>query len=165
MILTSKHVREARLVAIKCHGNQDYDGIFPYEKHLDDVVDVLKKYYITSPEMLCAAYLHDAIEDGSISYNKIKLHFGEEVAEIVFSVTDEMGRTRQEKKEKTLPKTAKNRKGCKLKVADRLANIGHGGKVKMYREEYAEFKKWLYKVDDDQAQPMWADLEIILNVA
>ena len=35
---TEKEYSEARLVAIKAHGNQDYDGIFPYEKHLDDQV-------------------------------------------------------------------------------------------------------------------------------
>ena len=39
-----KLVNESRLVAIKIHGNQDYDGIFPYEKHLQDVVNVLKRF-------------------------------------------------------------------------------------------------------------------------
>jgi GTP pyrophosphokinase len=164
MILTEKHVREARLVAIKAHGTQDYDGIFPYEKHLDDVVDVLKRFFIMSYEMLCAAYLHDAIEDGNISYKDIKKHFGVEVAEIVYSVTDEQGRDRAEKKRKTLPKTSQNVKGCKLKVGDRIANIEMGGKVDMYKKEFAEFEKWIYKAEDAQAQPMWAHLKMLVGI-
>ena len=163
MVLTMKHVREARLVAIKCHGNQTYDGVFPYEKHLDDVVDVLKRYNLVTPEMLCAAYLHDSIEDGSLSYNKIKTHFGFVVAEMVYSVTDEMGRNRAEKKRKTLPKTAQNPKGIKLKLGDRIANIEHGGKVGMYKSEFPEFKKWLFIEDDREARLMWRDLELLLN--
>lgn len=147
MILTDKHVREARLVAIKCHGNQDYDGIFPYEKHLDDVVDVLIRNGITQRKYICAAYLHDSIEDGAISYSKIKLHFGEEVAEIVFCVTDELGRNREEKKYKTLPKTASNPDAVIVKLADRIANIEHGGKIGMYLEEYPQFKNTLYQPD------------------
>jgi (p)ppGpp synthase/HD superfamily hydrolase len=163
MILTAKHVREARLVAIKCHGTQDYDGVFPYEKHLDDVVEVLKRFHIVDHKFLCAGYLHDAIEDGAISYNKIKIHFGFEVAEMVFCVTDEMGRNRKEKKGKTLPKTASNADAVILKLADRIANIEHGGKVDMYSSEYKEFRDALYQADR-VAKPMWDYLEILLKV-
>jgi len=161
MKLTEKHVAEARLVAIKCHGTQTYDGIFPYEKHLDDVVRVLVRYGFTHPKYLCAGYLHDAIEDGSISYTKIKTHFGLEVAEMVYAVTDEIGRNRQEKKSKTLPKTAANPDGVILKLADRIANIEHGGKIDMYAKEYPEFKLAL-KQPDRMADPMWNDLDILL---
>ena len=162
MKLTNKNVREARLVAIKCHGNQDYDGIFPYEKHLDDVVDVLKRFNIVSPEFICGGYLHDSIEDGSISYNKIKLHFGFDVAEMVFCVTDEEGRDREEKKRKTLPKTASNPDAVILKLADRIANIEHGGKIKMYAKEYEAFREALYQ-PDRVAQPLWDYLDKLLE--
>jgi (p)ppGpp synthase/HD superfamily hydrolase len=163
MNLTEKHVREARLVAIKCHGTQDYDGVFPYEKHLDDVVDVLKRFSIVHPKFLCAGYLHDAIEDGAISYNKIKTHFGLEVAEMVFCVTDEMGRNRKEKKQKTLPKTATNSDAVIVKLADRIANIEHGGKIDMYAKEYKEFHSHLYQLDRN-ATPMWEHLESLLKI-
>jgi len=139
MRLTRKHVSEARLVAIKAHGTQAYDGVFPYEKHLDDVVAVMRRFGFDSHEYICAAYLHDAIEDGAISYSKIKTHFGFEVAEMVYCVTDEMGRNRKEKKDKTLPKTASNPKAINLKLGDRIANIEHGGKIDMYSDEYDEF--------------------------
>lgn len=162
MILTDKHVSEARLVAIKCHGNQDYDGIFPYEKHLDDVVGVLKRNGISQRKYICAAYLHDSIEDGAISYSKIKLHFGEEVAEIVFCVTDEVGRNREEKKLKTLPKTASNPDAVIVKLADRIANIEHGGKIGMYAEEYNDFRRVLYQ-SDRLAILLWDYLDGLMN--
>lgn len=52
MILTDKHIKEARMVAVKAHGDQPYDDIFPYEKHLDDVVDVLGMFGITHPKYI-----------------------------------------------------------------------------------------------------------------
>jgi hypothetical protein len=41
MTYTDKTYEEAKLVAIKAHSNQSYDEIFPYHKHLQDVVDVI----------------------------------------------------------------------------------------------------------------------------
>jgi hypothetical protein len=44
MNYTDKIYEEAKLVAIKAHSNQSYDEIFPYHKHLQDVVDVIKRF-------------------------------------------------------------------------------------------------------------------------
>lgn len=44
MRYTEKTYKEARMVAVIAHSNQRYDEIFPYEKHLDDVVDTLKRF-------------------------------------------------------------------------------------------------------------------------
>lgn len=159
-----KTYNEARLVAIQAHGNQTYDGIFPYVKHLDDVVAVIKKFGF-SGKFIVAAYLHDVIEDGAISYNKVKTHFGTEVAEIVFCVTDEMGRNRKEKKAKTLPKTASNSDAIIVKLADRIANIEHGGKVDMYIKEYDEFCKYLrHDNQSNSCKEMWSRLDELLGV-
>lgn len=163
MELREKHVIEARQVAVRAHGNQVYDGIFPYEKHLDDVVMILRKFSIVHPKYLCAGYLHDAIEDGAISYNKIKKHFGVEVAEIVYCVTDEIGRNRAEKKRKTLPKTASNEDAIIIKLADRIANICHGGKVDMYAKEFDTFYQSLY-TPNPIARPLWEHLKMLLGV-
>jgi len=162
MEYTKTKVEEARLVAIKAHGTQDYDGIYPYEKHLKDVVEVLKRFGIVHPKYLCSAWLHDTMEDGALSYSKIKRHFGEEVAEIVYCVTDELGRSRTEKKVKTLPKTASNIDAITIKLADRIANIEHGGKIDMYKGEYDEFKKHLYS-EDRVNKPLWLHLDKLLN--
>lgn len=162
MRYTEKNYKEARMVAVVAHSNQRYDEIFPYEKHLDDVVDVLKRYGF-SGKFIIAGYLHDTIEDDALSYNKIKKHFGIEVAEMVFCVTDELGRNRKEKKSKTLPKIASNPDAIIVKLADRIANIEHGGKVDMYNEEYDEFKGALYLNTPNDGKAMWEYLDKLLS--
>jgi Guanosine polyphosphate pyrophosphohydrolases/synthetases len=157
-----KIYKEARQVAALAHGHQTYAGIFPYTKHLDDVVNVLTRYGF-SGEYIVAGYLHDAIEDGGLSYAKIRDYFGEEVAEMVYCVTDELGRNRRERKEKTLAKTASNRKAVVLKLADRIANIEHGGKIDMYRKEYHEFRSALY-YENSATEIMWEDLDNLLGM-
>jgi (p)ppGpp synthase/HD superfamily hydrolase len=164
MLYTEKMYKEARMVSIQAHGNQTYDEIFPYKKHLDDVVDVLKRFGF-SGKFIVAAYLHDIIEDTSLSYNKIKKHFGLEVAEMVYCVTDELGRDRKEKKQKTLPKIASNQDAIILKLGDRIANIEHGGKIEMYAKEYQEFKGALFLNTPADGKAMWEHLETLLNVA
>jgi GTP pyrophosphokinase len=52
------------------------------EKHLDDVVDVLKRFGY-SGKYIIAGYLHDILEDTGLSYNDVKRHFDEEIAEMV----------------------------------------------------------------------------------
>lgn len=161
MTYSEKNYREARMVGVKAHSNQSYDEIFPYEKHLDDVVDVLKRFGY-SGKYIVAGYLHDSIEDDGISFNDIKKHFGPEIAEIVYCVSDESGRDRQEKKRKTLPKTAGNPDAIILKLADRIANVEHAGKIGMYAKEYQSFKDALFTNTPDHAHPMWEHLDKLL---
>ena len=73
MVYTEKTYREARMAAVKAHSNQTYADIFPYEKRLDDVVDVLKRFGY-SGKFIVAGYLHDSMEDDAISYNDLKRH-------------------------------------------------------------------------------------------
>ena len=153
---TSK-IEHARTVAEHAHGDQTYAGIYPYMKHLEDVVDVLRRFgqssrspisdpsiaqYPWTPTLVMAAYLHDTLEDTLLSYSDIRKEFGERVAEIVYAVTNERGRNRKERHEKTYPKILADEDAITLKIADRIANIEHGGRlVGMYRKEWPEFSK------------------------
>ena len=163
MEYTDKLLRDALFVAENAHKNQKYDEIFPYIKHIYDVIDVLKRFDFKSNKMLIGAALHDTIEDDGISYNDIKKHFGIDVAEMVFCVTDELGRNWKEKKEKTLPKTMSNPDAIILKLADRIANIEHGGKIDMYRKEQIDFKGTLYLSTPLEARVMWDYLDNLLK--
>lgn len=155
-------VKEARMVAVKAHSGQYYDDIFPYEKHLDDVDNVLTSHGIIAAKLRQAAFLHDVIEDCDVSYNDIKNYFGLEVAEIVYRVTDELGRNRKERKAKTLPKIAESKDAVIIKLADRIANIQHGGKVDMYKKEYEEFRAVLYQ-HDRLSEPLWETLDGLMD--
>lgn len=162
IVLDKRTVDEARLVAVKAHQGQYYDEMFPYEKHLDDVVRVLTDFGYTDAKLLIAGYLHDVIEDGTVSYNDIRGYFGKEVAEIVYCVTDELGRNRKERKIKTLPKTRSNPDAIIVKLADRIANIRHGGKIDMYANEFDEFEEELYI--PGVGEHLWTELKFILQI-
>jgi (p)ppGpp synthase/HD superfamily hydrolase len=149
---------EIREMAIEVHDGQPY-GEHPYIKHLDDVVGVLKRFGYDG-KYVVAAFFHDAMEDQGLKYKTLESKFGEEVAEMVYCVTDEMGRNRKEKKQKTLPKTASNPDAVIIKLADRIANVEMGGKIRMYVEEHSEFKSHLYT--PGHADEMWEHLEFKL---
>ena len=162
-------VKEAAYLAISSHGNQTYDG-YPYYYHLEEVVDILKEFGFTEDKYIIAGYLHDVLEDTAVSYNDIKNKFGEEVAEIVFAVTDELGRNRKERKKKTYPKIAVNKDAIIIKLADRLANMRNSLKKghrmnEMYREEYTQFRSALQEVyhDDIELDDLWIALDELMH--
>jgi (p)ppGpp synthase/HD superfamily hydrolase len=152
-------IQEAAYLAVAMHGKQKY-GDKPYFYHLEQVVNVLREFDYESETFLIAGYLHDVLEDTSLSYSKLDKQFGTFIADIVYDVTDELGKNRYDKKKLTLPKTAQNKDAIIVKLADRIANIRMGGKVDMYRKEYKEFKFWLYKAD--HADKMWAELDSLI---
>jgi len=157
----------AREFALAAHNTQIYGGIYPYYKHLEDVHDILVRFMFTEEEdlaILTASFLHDTIEDTATSHSDIKKIFGEEIADIVYDMSDELGRSREEKKAKTYSKTRLNHKSVILKVADRIANVTFSSTqnskhIQMYREEHNDFEKNLriYRQVDD----MWEYLRSI----
>ena len=161
-------VKEAAYFAISAHGNQTYDG-YPYYFHLEEVVDVLKEFGFREDTYIMAGYLHDALEDTAVSYNDIKNKFGVDVAEIVYAVTDELGRNRKERKEKTLPKIATLYDAIIVKLADRIANMRNSTKKghrmsNMYKKEYNEFKTQLTTYfDDHKIGVMWEELDRLME--
>lgn len=131
-------VKEAAYFAISKHGNQTYDG-FPYYYHLEQVVDVLKEFEFTEDKYIISGYLHDVMEDYDASYNDVKDLFGDDIAEIVYAVTDELGRNRKERKFKTYPKIKANKDAIIVKLADRLANVRNSIEKKPHMaEQYAK---------------------------
>lgn len=155
----------ALLVAEKAHHNQSYD-IYPYMYHVKQVIKIAEELgYDESITIGCT--LHDTMEDGTISYNKIKKHFGKEIAEIVILVTDERGRDRIEKHSKTYPDLAKNWKAVVVKVCDRIANMEHSykydkGLFNMYYNESNKFKDILYSEKDIETHRVWSKYDDLL---
>jgi len=132
----------ALLVAERIHANVTYD-IYPYIYHPKMVAQIAEDLGYEEA-IVIACLLPDTTEDGGLSYNKIKRYFGEEVAEIVYAVTDELGRNRKEKHTKTYPKIKANWKATVVKICDRIANMRHSkeftpSKFKMYQSEHTFF--------------------------
>ena len=89
--------------AIDAHNktNHLYDGK-PYSVHLSMVVMYAIKYIDCIPTqaqetVINACWLHDTIEDCRLTYNDVKEIAGEEVAEIVYAVSNEKGKNRKER--------------------------------------------------------------------
>lgn len=159
----------ALMAAEKAHSNQTYD-IFPYMYHIRKTLAVAQELgYDETIQVACV--LHDSMEDDSLSYNKIKTFFGETVAEIVFAVTDELGRNRVERKAKTYPKIVKNWRAIVVKICDRIANLEQSAnfnpsKCKMYLQEHQDFVDQLTNKNDvfyNEIAPAWRRLDALVN--
>lgn len=140
----------AEMFARGAHIGQKYNDR-PFFVHLRDVVRELTEFGYDPEEdelMMCAAYLHDTIEDTPTTYQDISTLFGSNVAELVWAVTDERGRNRKERRNKTSPKTFADRNATILKLADLSANVKDAIKesqrfpnpLRMYMREWDEIK-------------------------
>lgn len=161
-----KLILEAKMISNLAHRNQVYD-MFPYDKHIEDVVNILKEHGYSGDDII-GGYLHDSIEDGNLTYSKIKKLFGYNVAEIVLACTDPSDvRNRKEKKERVMVKLTQYPKAKPTKIADRIANIEHGirmgntDKGGMYLDEHDEFKSKLYV--ENEHTSLWERLEKSIN--
>lgn len=155
-------------VADRVHKGQTYD-IYSYGYHIRQVLSIADELgYDESITLACI--LHDTLEDTDLSYNDIKKAFGEEVAEIVYCVTDELGRNRTERKMNTYPKIKANWKATAVKICDRIANMRQSKEYneklfKMYQKEHVDFCKNL-KSDQHPANEInkaWNKLEELVN--
>ncbi|EMR01828.1 HD domain-containing protein [Cesiribacter andamanensis] len=75
--------------ARQAHGSQQrkFTGE-PYIEHPKRVAGLVQTVAHTEA-MLCAAYLHDVVEDTPVSHQDIEQRFGREVAHLVHELTDE----------------------------------------------------------------------------
>jgi (p)ppGpp synthase/HD superfamily hydrolase len=148
------------------HCKQKY-GTHDYTYHLEQVDMTLNRFGFKKDFKLKAgARLHDVIEDTKISYDQIKFGFGQEIADIVYAVTNEMGRSRRERHEKTYAKIRESKDALALKLADRIANMEFSkgtdsGFFEMYKQEWKGFHDALYnaKETDSRINKMWRYLE------
>jgi len=135
-------ITKARTIAFKAHSTQKY-GNQPYSVHLESVATlalaactgancknrVLFEPGSYSETAVTLAYLHDIVEDTSVTLSDIKTEFGDFIADCVALLTDEQGSNRKERKAKTYAKMSNIAKNSKheivliIKACDRLANL------------------------------------------
>jgi len=60
----------------------------PYFVHLEAVAQLLRQHGVTDEAVLAAAYLHDTVEDTDATVQDIMRMFGDDVAQLVFWLTD-----------------------------------------------------------------------------
>ena len=170
-------LEEIKRYAIKCHNdtNHLYDTL-PYVFHLSSVVELAEKYIYLIPKkdkdlVIAACWCHDLIEDTRQTWNDVIKETGSiEVAEIVYALTNEKGKTRKDRANDKYYKGIKDtRYATFVKLCDRLANTKYskttGGSMhSRYKEEFFDFYLELsVKLDGygELYSEMWDELKTL----
>ena len=137
--------------AHKCHSetNHLYDGM-PYMVHLSMVVNAAARHIDAIPDdhrpnIIAACWLHDVIEDTRQTYNNVFDVAGKEVADIVYALTNEKGKTRKERANDKYYEGIRNTPWAVfVKLCDRIANVQYSKDTEsrmfeMYRKENIQF--------------------------
>lgn len=152
--------------------NQKYATILPYSMHLRYVSAQAYrfKHLVDSSKFLFvveACACHDIIEDARVSYNELKVIAGAEVAEIVFLLTENKGRTRSDRHNANYYLEIKtNELAVFVKLCDITANVLYSvlsgsSMLRKYRGEYAVVKSYLYC---EEYKEMFENLEGLLGI-
>lgn len=162
--------------------NHMYDTYLPYEFHLKMAHNVFKDFKHLLPDLndgetafrddvSLAVWGHDLIEDTRVSYNDVKLMLGDAPAEIIYAVTNEKGKTRNERANAKYYEGIRNTPGAVfVKLCDRIANVQYGSMTKsrmveMYRKENELFERALGRYTDNKhLEPMFVELDRILGL-
>jgi (p)ppGpp synthase/HD superfamily hydrolase len=138
--------------------NHTYDGMGYFDAHIARVYKIALNYIHLIPKeyreaVLIAVLFHDAIEDARVTYNDIVKWYGKNVAEIVFALTNDKGRTRKERAGSKYYKGIRNTAFATfVKLCDRIGNMGYSKEVRstmfnVYKKEHPAFIKALKGTD------------------
>lgn len=157
-----KFVQKAKYYAITCHRstNHLYDNQ-DYSIHLNRVVDTAIRFIDLIPKdkwivVFSAAWAHDTIEDTRQTYTDVKTELGEEVAEIVYALTNDKGKNRKERAGRKYYEGIRQTPFATfVKVCDRIANIEYSKQTsssmfEKYQKENKEFVDELYTIENDK---------------
>ena len=125
---TCERVAEAVTFALRFHGDQKRPTGAPYVEHLLEALEVLVRGAgVSDPDVLCAAVLHDVVEDTSCTIAGVRAAFGDRVADMVAWVTKpdaDDGADKKAVKEAYLKRLADAPDDAILvKLADRASNV------------------------------------------
>ncbi len=97
----------------------------PYINHPIELANVLcNEGGVSDQAVLCAAILHDTIEDTETTYDELAASFGVEIAALVAEVTDDQTLPKAERKRLQIEHAAHASRGAKLvKLADKICNL------------------------------------------
>jgi guanosine-3',5'-bis(diphosphate) 3'-pyrophosphohydrolase len=116
-------------LAFAAHKHRDQrrkdEGASPYINHPIALADILvNEGGVTDHVVLCAAILHDTIEDTETTYEELVSAFGREIADVVAEVTDDKSLDKAERKLLQIEHAAHASPRAKLvKLADKTCNL------------------------------------------
>lgn len=96
----------------------------PYINHPIALANLLKREGVDDVAVLCAALLHDTIEDTRTTPEELRTRFGELVTTIVLEVTDDKTLPKAERKRLQVQHAGSASERAKLvKLADKICNV------------------------------------------
>ncbi len=107
---------------------------------------------ITDEKVLCAALLHDTIEDTSTTEAELRHEFGDTVTDLVLELTDDKSLPKEERKRLQIehaPDVSED--AAQIKLADKLSNVEDIGRApprNWTRERRIEYLDWTEQVVD-----------------
>ena len=169
------------------NANQTYDGL-PYTVHLKNVAMQaerwIDKIYPDKCEykeyrncmlnnrdsVIAAAWCHDILEDTANSYNDLMNETNVLVADIVYAVTNEKGKTRAERANDKYYEGIRSQEFATfIKLCDRIANVMYSiltnsKQFEMYKKEHCGFiEKVIHETQRDRFYPMVRYLELLVR--
>jgi guanosine-3',5'-bis(diphosphate) 3'-pyrophosphohydrolase len=97
----------------------------PYINHPIALADILcSEGGIDDPDVLCAALLHDTVEDTDTDPEQLEAELGARIRDLVLEVTDDKRLPKAERKRLQIERAGSLSQGAKLvKLADKIANL------------------------------------------
>jgi len=96
----------------------------PYINHPIALASLLKREGIDDVAVLCAALLHDTIEDTNTTADELRVLFGEVITSVVLEVTDDKDIDKAERKRLQVANAPMLSERAKLvKLADKICNV------------------------------------------
>ncbi len=83
-------IRKAREFATRAHAATDQRRKYTREPYIVHPAEVARLVTSVSDDMamICAAWLHDVVEDTAVSITEIEFEFGDDIAQLVADLTD-----------------------------------------------------------------------------
>jgi guanosine-3',5'-bis(diphosphate) 3'-pyrophosphohydrolase len=124
---STQQILEALQFAAQKHRDQRRKDIeaSPYINHPIALANVLwREGGVHEPDVICAALLHDTVEDTQTTEAELIETFGKKVAGIVMEVTDDKKLVKAERKQKQIEHAPHISREAKLvKLADKISNL------------------------------------------
>lgn len=135
----------------------------PYINHPIALAEVLVNVGgITDINTICAALLHDTIEDTETTPDELTATFGEEVSDIVMEVTDDKSLSKEARKQAQIDHAANLSKQARaVKLADKISNLRDvtaNPPINWPLERRQQYFDWAKKVID-RLRGDWPELE------
>lgn len=113
--------------AAHAHSDQRRKGsqARPYINHCLTVAHTIRQDAPDTPTaVLCAALLHDVVEDTPVGAAPLRAAFGDAIADLVAEVTDDKSLPQAERKRLQIVRAAHLSAGaCRIKLADKISNV------------------------------------------